>query len=143
MTGKRGWEREPRWVLDSGGVSALLGRSREARDRMRYVTDSLQDVEIPAAVLVECATGDSGRDAELNRVLGVVIELAGEITNIDEAVARRAGRLRFRARTDDGIDAMVAACAMGDGSPAVLLTSDPDDLQRLLSRERNVTIRKV
>jgi len=53
----------------------------------------------------------------------------------DEIVARRAGRLCFRAGSDDGIDALVAAAAVGDGSPAVLLTSDLDDLERLLGRE--------
>jgi hypothetical protein len=50
----------------------------------------------------------------------------------DEATARRAGRLRHLAKADDGIDALGAAAAVGDGSPAVVLTSDPKDLGRLL-----------
>jgi len=60
-----------------------------------------------------------------------------------EETARRAGRLRFLARSDDGIDALVAAEAVGDGSPAVVLTSDPDDLRRLLVRDPQVHVRKV
>jgi hypothetical protein len=38
---------------------------------------------------------------------------------------------------------LVAAAAVGDGSPAVLLTSDPRDLQRLLAREPQVQIRRA
>src|SRR5438445_510423 len=134
---------EPRCVIDSGGLSSLLGRSREAKDRLRYLLEYEGELQVPACILVECITGDPGRDAEANRVLADLIELAGGPTVIDEAVARRAGRLRFRARTDDGIDALVAACAVGDGSPCVVLTSDPDDLERLLAREPNVTVRAV
>ena len=61
----------------------------------------------------------------------------------DETVARRAGQLRYLAKTDDGIDALVAAAAVGDGSPAVVLTSDPDDLERLLQNEPHVSVRAV
>ena len=61
----------------------------------------------------------------------------------DEPTARRAGRLRYLAKTDDRIDALVAAAAVGDGSPAVVLTSDPDDLERLLQNERQVSVRAV
>jgi hypothetical protein len=38
---------------------------------------------------------------------------------------------------------LVAAAAVGDGSPAVVLTSDPDDLGRLLRDDRQVGIRTV
>jgi hypothetical protein len=51
--------------------------------------------------------------------------------------------LRFVAGSDDGIDALVAAAAVGDGSPAVVLTSDPGDLERLLEAEPRVHVRKV
>jgi hypothetical protein len=61
----------------------------------------------------------------------------------DEATARRAGSLRFRAKTDDGIDALVAAAAVGDGSPAVVLTSDPGDLERLLQDHAQVSVQRV
>lgn len=79
----------------------------------------------------------------MNRVLGVLERAARVLLAPDEATARRAGGLRFLARSDDGIDALVAACAVGDGSPAVLLTSDPGDLERLLQREPQVTVRGV
>jgi predicted nucleic acid-binding protein len=100
-------------------------------------------VQIPAAILVECVTGHPERDAELNRVLAKIAGTTGRFEPVDEAAARRAGRLRFIARTDDGIDALVAACAVGDGSPCVVLTSDPKDLRRLLAHERHVAVRRV
>jgi hypothetical protein len=110
---------------------------------MRWVLDHEGTICVPTPILVESTTGDSGRDAEVNRVLGV-LERAGNILAApDEATARRAGRMRYRARTDDGIDALVASVAVGDGSPAVLLTSDPDDLGRLVREDRNVTIERV
>lgn len=100
-------------------------------------------IGVPTAVLVEVTTGDGARDAEVNLVLGVLKRADAILPAPDEATARRAGRLRFEARHDDGIDALVAACAVGDGSPAVLLTSDPDDLGRLLRENAQVTIQKV
>jgi hypothetical protein len=98
---------------------------------------------VPTPVLVESTTGDGARDAEVNRILGVLERAARVLQAPDESTARRAGRLRYLARSDDGIDALVAAAAVGDGSPAVVLTSDPDDLERMLQRDRHVTVRAV
>jgi hypothetical protein len=61
----------------------------------------------------------------------------------DEATARDAGRRRYRAKTDDGIDALVAAAAAADSSSCVLLTSDPDDLERLLADDPHVSVVRV
>jgi len=75
-------------------------------------------VVIPTPVLVEATTGDTGRDAEVNRVLGVLGDAMAAVVAPDETTARRAGMLRFRARTDDGIDALVAVAAVDDGARA-------------------------
>lgn len=96
---------------------------------------------IPTPVLVESTTGDAGRDAEINRVLSVLRDAASALVAPDETTARRGGRLRYEAGTDDGIDALVAAAAVGDGLPCVLLTSDPHDMQRLLVNDPHVTVR--
>ncbi len=98
---------------------------------------------VPTPILVEATTGDGGRDAEVNRVLGMLERAAAVIRAPDEATARAAGRLRYRARTDDGIDALVAAAALGDGSPAVVLTSDPKDLTSLLANTPQIGVRRV
>jgi len=133
----------PRCVLDSGGLIALVGGSQRAREWLRWVIEHEGSIEVPTPILVESTTGDGARDAEVNRVLGVLERAAVVLRVPDEATARRAGRLRYRASTDDGIDALVAAAAVGDGSRAVLLTSDPDDLGRLLGAEPQVHVRKV
>jgi predicted nucleic acid-binding protein len=133
----------PRCVLDSGGLSVLVGRSQRARAWLRWIVVHDGTVTVPTPALVETITGDAGRDAEVNRVLGVLQHAASVMVAPDETTARRAGRLRYRARADDGIDALIAAAAVGDGSPCVLLTSDPDDLERLLVDEPQVAVRAV
>jgi hypothetical protein len=133
----------PRCVLDSGGLSALVGGSQRAREWLRWVIEHDGAICVPTPVLVESTTGDGARDAEVNRILGVLERAATVLQATDEETARRGGRLRYRAKTDDGIDALVAAAAVGDGSPAVVLTSDPDDLGRLLRDDRQVGIRTV
>lgn len=133
----------PRCVLDSGGLTALVGGSQRAREWLRWVIEHEGNIQVPTPILVESTTGDGARDAEVNRVLGILERIASVLQAPDEIVARRAGRLRFLAGSDDGIDALVAAAAVGDGSPAILLTSDPDDLERLLDRDPHVHVRKV
>src|SRR6184192_1181829 len=97
----------PRIVFDSGGLTALVGMSHEARTRLRWVVEHEGVISVPTPILVESTTGDSGRDAEVNRVLGVLERASAALQAPDEKTARRAGQLRFRAGTDDGIDALV------------------------------------
>jgi predicted nucleic acid-binding protein len=133
----------PRCVLDSGGLSALCGGSQTAKEWLRWISANHGSIVIPTAILVESTTGHGARDAEVNGILRVLLDQEGAFVGADETTARRAGSLRYRARSDDGIDALVAATAVGDGSPAVVLTSDPDDLARLLDGERHVSVEKV
>jgi len=133
----------PRCVFDSGGLTALVGGSQQARAWLRWIVEHAGAITIPTPVLVESTTGDGARDAEVNRILGVLQRAAGALEAPSEATARLAGRLRFVARTDDGIDALVAAAAVGDGASCVLLTSDPDDLSTLLVDQPQVHIRTV
>lgn len=134
---------QPRCVLDSGALTGLVGGSQRARAWLAWLAWHRGALIVPTPVLCESTTGDGGRDAEVNRILGVLSRLGGVLSAPDEATARRAGALRFRARADDGVDALVAAAAVGDGSPCVLLTTDPGDLERLLANSRNVSIRRV
>lgn len=133
----------PRCVLDSGALTAMIGPSLRARAWIRWIAEHQGMLVVPTPVLVETVTGDAGRDAEVNRVLAVLERAAGVLVAPTEATARKAGALRHRARHDDGIDALVAAAAVGDGSPCVVLTSDPDDLSRLLSDRPLVEVRRV
>ena len=132
-----------RCVLDSGGLTALAGGSQRARAWLRWVVEHAGSIRVPTPILVESTTSDGGRDAEVNRILGVLQRAVAVLEAPDEMTARRAGRLRFMAGSDDGIDALVASAAVADRSPAVLLTSDPGDLERLLAGEPQVQVRSV
>ena len=130
-------------MLDSGALSALVGPSQRARAWLRWMAEHDGRIEVPTPILVEATTGEAGRDAEVNRILHVLARSGGAIRAPDEATARRAGRLRYVAGTDDGIDALVASVGVGDGSPCVLLTWDPHDLARLVANDPNVAVRVV
>jgi predicted nucleic acid-binding protein len=130
-------------VLDSGGLTALVDRSHRARAWLRWIVEHEGHICVPTPVLVEATTGEGGRDAEVNRVLQVLARATRVLEAPDEATARRAGQLRFLAGSDDGIDALVAAAAAVDRSPAVVLTSDPGDLAQLLASAPWVHVRAV
>ena len=119
-----------------------MGRSQRSRTWLRWIVEQGGIVELPTPVLVEVTTGDA-RDADVNRVVGVLARAGAILASPDEITARRAGALRYRTKTDDVIDALVAAAAVGDGTPCVLLTSDPGDLGRLLADEPQVVVTTV
>lgn len=98
-------------------------------------------VVIPAVVLAESTTGRGPRDASVNRVIAAV----GEVAPIDEGVARLAGSLRYRARTDATVDAIVVATAARDGRGAVVLTGErrADHLRRLATGLPGVRVEPV
>lgn len=121
-------------VLDSGGVSRIAERSRQAAALVMALRDEgLWPPLVPSAVLVECLQGHAGRDANENRLLKTceVVEL------LSESVARRAALLRRRARRGSAVDAIVVAIAEPGG---VVLTSDPRDIQALASHAENVKV---
>ncbi len=132
-----------RCVLDSGGLTALVGPSQRARAWLRWLVESGGDVIVPTPILAESTTGDAGRDAEVNRILHVLGRAASALHAPGESVARRAGALRYRAKAGDAVDALVASESIGDWRPCVLLTSDPGDLKKLLARHPNVAVRGV
>jgi hypothetical protein len=124
-------------VLDSGGVSRLAERSlRASALHAALRREELWPPIVPSAVLVECLTGQSGRDATINRLLRTcdVEERASE------RLVRRAAALRFAARRGSAIDALVVASAEPDG---VVLTSDVGDLRALAAHARGVTVERA
>lgn len=126
-----------RVVLDSGGVSWLAQRSSRAAaviGEMR--TAGLWPALVPAPVLVECLTGQAGRDAPANRLF----KSCDVVTDLPQALARRCARLRFEARRGSAVDAIVIGVAEPNG---VVLTSDPRDLSALAQVATEVTIRAV
>ncbi|HEY8868147.1 MAG TPA: PIN domain-containing protein [Candidatus Limnocylindrales bacterium] len=121
--------RSRRLILDAGGILALArgdGYARAALERARlqgYV------VVIPTPVLAQVHRG--GRDrAHVDRIVNKVDALLPTSEN----VARGAGELQAAAGTTDPVDAIVVAEALAS-IPALILTSDPDDLRRLLEAQ--------
>ncbi|GGK59076.1 hypothetical protein Ppa06_17750 [Planomonospora parontospora subsp. parontospora] len=135
-----------RLILDSGAVTFLSDQSPDAiavlrRLRAREIWPPL----IPSVVLVECLTGNAGRDAKVNRfppARNPRVELPMEL-------ARRAATLRTKAlasmvRADrkalpSAVDALVVAYAEAEGS-ALVLTGDGKDLRPLAEQARGVRV---
>ena len=68
----------------------------------------------------------SSRQVQLRRFLTGCV-----IVSVGENEAHEAGRLLGRARTADVVDALVVAIALRNNS--IILTSDTDDMERLVS----------
>jgi hypothetical protein len=89
-------------------------------------------------VIAETVRGNGPRDAPVNLVLAQT----SPQHPLTEAIARAAGRLLGDARSASTVDALVVAEAI-ECSPAVIYTSDPDDLRRLLGDHPGVTIEAI
>ena len=124
-------------VLDSGGLSRLAARNRRAAALISSLVDQeLWPPVVPTVVLIESLHGESGRDANPNRLLKTcIIEPA-----VSEATARRAAQLRRKARTGSAVDALVVAVAEPGGT---VLTGDRADLEALAAHADNVAIEVI
>lgn len=116
-------------ILDAGGILALARRDGLARAALDRAIREGYVVVIPTPVLAQVYRG--GRDrADVDRVLNKV----DAVLPTSERVARRAGELQAKTGTTDAVDAIVAAEALAS-VPALILTSDARDLERLLEGE--------
>lgn len=116
-------------VLDAGALIALERGDSDTRAAIAWALQKRYQVVVPTPVIAQVHRG--GRDrAGLDRVLNAVDWLVPTTA----AVARQAGELLGRAGTNDAVDAIVAAEALR-AAPAMLITSDPDDLSRLTVNE--------
>jgi hypothetical protein len=111
-------------VYDTGALIAADRGNRVALTQHdKYLAQGIAP-RVPAGVLAQVWRG--GPQPELSRVLdGCVIE------NLDEPRARATGALCAVAGTADIIDASVVMLAELLG--AAIVTSDPDDLRRLVT----------
>jgi predicted nucleic acid-binding protein len=124
-----GLPRARRVILDAGGILALASGDDLARDALVRARREGYGVVIPAPVVAQVHRG--GRDrARIDRVLNAV----DEIVATTEEIARRAGELIAAAGTEDAIDAIVVAEALGS-VPAVIVTGDRPDMRRLLDTQ--------
>lgn len=124
-------------MLDSGGLSYLAKRNQDAAATIRVlVRDGLWPPVVPSVVLVESVTGRQRNDANVNRLL----KTCDLVDELPEALARRAGELRFRARRGSAVDSILVATAEPAGT---VLTGDDADLNALASHADRVTIQRI
>jgi len=116
-------------VLDSEGLSKLAAGDVRARAHLETALARRARVAVSAITLTEVLRGGP-RDAAVHRVLSRIT-----VVPVSPEIARRAGELLGAAGLSGhrcAIDAVVAATALELERPVVLLTSDPDDLSRLV-----------
>ena len=124
-------------VLDSGAVSHLAERSRQAAALMLALrAHDLWPPVVPTVVLVECLQGYAARDAKANRFL----KTCGVDEEVEETVARRAALLRRKAARGSAVDALVVALAEPGGT---VLSADLRDLRALATHAHRVRIERV
>jgi predicted nucleic acid-binding protein len=131
-------------VLDSEGVSKLAAGDARTRAYLDTACARRAQVAVSAITLTETLRG-SPRDATVHRVLSRVT-----VVPVTAQIARRAGELLGATGLSGhrcAIDAVVAATAIELERPIVLLTSNPDDMNRLTEEpdrpkvERMVVVR--
>lgn len=115
-------------ILDAEGLVKLADGNHFALSLVRDAHDRSGRVITAASTIAEVLRGGP-RDAKMHRVLNQVI-----VVPVDKALGRAAGELLGRAGLAGHrctIDALLAAVALGQPRPVVLMTSDPDDMARL------------
>lgn len=116
-------------VLDAGGLAKLAAGDARARAHLKVALDRRANVAASALTLTEILRGGP-RDAPVHQVLSRVSAIP-----VTAAIGRYAGELLGSTGLSGhrcAIDAVVAATALELGRPVVVLTSDPDDLSRLV-----------
>ncbi len=121
-----------RLILDSGAVIAWSRGAAGVRALLARAVELGMDVRVPVAVLAEVLRGGP-RDAPVHRVLRAVT-----VSPTEERVGRLAGTLLGRTGGSNALGALVAAEALT--AQADLVTSDVDDLAKLLTTHPEVTI---
>lgn len=122
-------------MLDAGALIAIDRRDRSIGAMLRVAQQQQVTVRTSAGAVAQ-VWRDGARQANLARVLSGV-----DVAALDLAAAKRIGPVLGATDTSDAIDGHVAQLAEpGDR----LLTSDPEDLRRVLGeRLRHVTVSSV
>ena len=115
-------------VLDSEGLAKLAAGDARARAHLQAAIGRRAVVVARAVTLTEVLRGGP-RDAAVHRVLSRIT-----VVPVSPALGRHAGELLGAIGLPGkrcSVDAVVAATALERKRPVVVLTSDPDDLNRL------------
>lgn len=127
-------------VLDCEGLSKLASGDARTRAYLDSARARRARVAVSAITLTETLRGGS-RDATVHRVLSRIT-----VVPVTAEIGRRAGELLGATGLSGhrcAIDAVVAATALGLERPIVLLTSDPDDLNRLVEEPGRPKVERI
>jgi len=131
-------------VLDAQGLVKLAAGDPAVRALVQTAHQRYDNVVTAASTLAEVLRGGAA-DARMHRVLQRVT-----VASVDMAVGRKAGELLGATGLAGHrcvVDAMLAVVALAQPRPALLLTSDPDEMARLteepdrIKRERIAVIK--
>ena len=127
-------------VLDSEGLSRLAAGDSRARAHLEIAIARRARVVASAMTLTEVLRGGP-RDAAVHRVLSRIT-----VVPVSPGLGRRAGELLGATGLPGNrcaVDAVVAATALEQERPVVLLTSDPDDLSRLVEEPERPKAQRI
>jgi predicted nucleic acid-binding protein len=115
-------------VLDAEGLSRLAAGNARTRAYLDVARARGARVVVSAITLTEALRGGP-RDAAVHRVLPRIT-----VVPVTAAIARSAGELLGTTGLSGrcAIDAVIAVTALDMERPVVLLTSDPDDMNKLV-----------
>jgi predicted nucleic acid-binding protein len=132
-------------VLDAQGIVKLAAGDPAVRALLQTAHRRYDNVVTAASTLTEVLRGGDA-DARIHRILQRVT-----VASIDKEAGRKAGELLGAAGLSGhrcAVDAMLAVVALAQPRPALLLTSDPDDMARLTeepnrSKRERIAVIKV
>jgi predicted nucleic acid-binding protein len=122
-----------RLILDTGAVIGFVRGNARVAAALRLAHDRGDEIAVPSVVVAQTIRGGP-RDAPIHHLLhAVFVPFSGL------RLARRAGELLGTSGTSDAVDALIMAEALR-GGPALILTSDPDDMQLLANGHESVRV---
>ncbi|MFC7329670.1 type II toxin-antitoxin system VapC family toxin [Marinactinospora rubrisoli] len=127
-------------VLDSEGLVKLAAGDERARAYLETARRRGARVMVSAITLTEVLRGDA-RDATVHRVLPRITALpvTPELGRLSGDLLGRTGLTGHRC----AIDAVVAATALQQARPVLVLTSDPDDMNMLVEEPERPKSQRV
>lgn len=125
-------------ILDADGVTKAATNDRRVQAFLTTARRRDARVVVSVITLAEVLRGGQ-RDADIHRVLNRVSHIP-----VTTVLARSAGELLGSTSIANAtVDAVVAATALAEPGPVVVLTSDPDDLGRLTMGHPSITVQKI
>jgi predicted nucleic acid-binding protein len=119
------------YTLDAGALISLSRGDARVRGILEDAYENERTITIPAPALAQVWRGPPPW------LLGGLLSFA-DVEPFDDQLSRRTGELLARTATSDVVDAAVAVSAAQRSD--VVVTSDPEDMQRLADDLRTIRV---